>query len=135
MRDLRAQLDGLANRTRERKGGEKVAEAATALCERVLELEKTLVVPDLRPGWADAINEGARLWEKLTGLSAVVALGDYPPTDASEAVFADFTGKIDRQRAHIDKLLADDLAAFNKQAARAKLGMVFAPLAVDVKHK
>jgi len=135
MRDLRAQLDGLANRTRERKGGEKVAEAATALRERVLELEKTLVVPDLRPGWADAINEGARLWEKLTGLSAVVALGDYPPTDASEAVFADFTGKIDRQRAHIDKLLADDLAAFNKQAARAKLGIVFAPLSVDVKHK
>ena len=71
------------------------------------------------------------MWDKLTGLSAVVALGDYPPTDAAEAVFADLTTKIDRQRAHIDKVLADDLTAFNKQATRAKLGMVLAPMTVS----
>ncbi len=130
MRDLRAQIDGLVKRTKERNGGDKVSAAAEALRDRVLELEKTLVVPDLRPGWADAINEGARLWEKLTGLSAVVALGDYPPTDAAEAVFTDLTKKIERQRAQIDKVLAEDLATFNKQATRAKLGMILAPMMV-----
>ncbi len=126
MRDLRAQLDGWATRTREREGTANVAAAAEALRDKVLEVEKTLLVPDLRPGWADNLNEGVRLLEKLAGLRPVVALGDYRPTDASEAVFADLTGRIEAEIARFDALLTEDVVAFNALASGAGVGAVIA---------
>jgi hypothetical protein len=84
-------------------------------------------VPDLRPGWADNLNQGARLWEKLTALPAVVALGDYRPTDAAEAVYADLTARIDEQLARFEALVNAELPAFNAKVAKAELGAVVAP--------
>ncbi|MGH2532462.1 MAG: WD40/YVTN/BNR-like repeat-containing protein, partial [Thermomicrobiales bacterium] len=126
MRDLRAQLDGWAKRTKERDGADEIATRAEALRDEILEIEKTLLVPDLRPGWGDAINEGARLWEKLAGLPAAVALGDYPPTDAAEAVFADLKERITPRLKEFDTLVADELPAFNTLVAKSDLGAVVA---------
>jgi photosystem II stability/assembly factor-like uncharacterized protein len=126
MRDLRAQLDGWAKRTKERDGGAEVATAAEALRERVLEIEQTLLVPDLRPGWADNLNHGVRLLAKLSALSPAVALGDYRPTDQAEEVYAELTGKIEEQLARFEAVVAKDVAAFNATAAGAKLGAVVA---------
>ena len=87
MRDLRAQLDGWAKRTRDREGSAEVATAAETLRDAVLEIEKTLLLPELRTEW-EAYNYGVRLLGKLIALSADVALGDYRPTDVAEEVFA-----------------------------------------------
>ncbi len=127
MRDLRAQLDGWATRTRDRDGAAGVAAAAEALRDKVLEVEKTLLVPDLRAGWGDNLNQGVRLLEKLAGLPAVVALGDYRPTDAAEAVFAELTARIESEIARFESLLAEDLKAFNRLAADAEFGAVLVP--------
>jgi hypothetical protein len=124
MRDLRAQLDGWARRTKE--DNEEIARAAETLRDKVLEVEKILLVPDLRPGWADNINQGARLLEKLSALAPAVQLGDYRPTDAAEAVFADYTARIDSQFAAFDALLAADLKDFNTLAAKHNLPTVVA---------
>lgn len=124
MRDLRAQLDGLAKRTRDREGGADTASAAEALRNAIREIEDTLQVPDLRQGWGDAINEGARLWEKLAGLPAVVALGDYRPTDATEAVFADLKSRIDPQIERFESLVTADVPALNAKVANANLGAI-----------
>ncbi|MGI8475409.1 MAG: WD40/YVTN/BNR-like repeat-containing protein [Thermomicrobiales bacterium] len=124
MRDLRAQLDGWATRAKDRDGAEPIAGLAKSLGGKVLEIEKTLLVPDLRPGWADRINNGARLLEKLAGLPAVPALGDYRPTDAAEAVCADLTARIETEIARFDALIRDDLPAFNAAVANAQLGAV-----------
>ena len=126
MRDLRGQLDGWATRTRDREGGAEVATAAEALRDTTLEIEKTLVVPDLRPGWADNLNQGMRLLEKLAGLTAVVELGDYRPTDAAEAVFTDLQARIEEQIGRFEAVAGDELAAFNAAVAKAKLGAVVA---------
>jgi photosystem II stability/assembly factor-like uncharacterized protein len=124
MRDLRAQLDGVATHTRDRDGGAEIAAQAEALREAVLEVEKTLQVPDLRRGWGDAINEGARLWEKLAGLPAVVALGDYRPTDAAESVFEDLKARIDPQIARFESLVTQDVSALNAKMAATELGAI-----------
>jgi hypothetical protein len=126
MRDLRGQLDGWATRARDRDGGAEVAAAAEALRDKVLEIEKTIVVPDLRPGWADNLNQGVRLLQKLTGLTAVVELGDYRPTEAAEAVFADLQERIEGQIGGFEALTGDELEAFNATVAKAKLGAVIA---------
>lgn len=124
MRDLRAQLQGWEERATTAPKGKKVAEAAKALREQVLEIEQSLLMPDLRPGWADAINAGSRLFDKLISLPSVVQLGDYPPTAAAEEAFADVSAGIDRQLKAFDKLIKKDLAAFNAQTSAAKLGPV-----------
>ncbi|MDQ4099414.1 MAG: glycosyl hydrolase, partial [Chloroflexota bacterium] len=127
MRDLRAQLDGLANRTKERDGGQEIASDAEALRDSVRAIEETLLVPDLRNGWGDAINAGARLWEKLAGLPAAVALGNYRPTDAAEAVYADLKARIDPQVAAFETLVADELPPLNAKVAKAQHGAVLMP--------
>ena len=80
----------------------------------MLEIEKTLLVPDLRAGWADSINHGTRLLDKLAGLPSVPALGDYRPTDVSSEVFADLSARIDAEIAKFDALVKDELPKINE---------------------
>ena len=96
-----------------------IAAAATALRDKVREVEEELLVPELRDGWADTMNRGSRLWHKLTALPPVPAMGDYRPTDSAEAAFADFSGRIDAVLARFDALVESDVAAFNRQVAEA----------------
>lgn len=124
MRDLRAQLDGWAKRAEALPEGAPIAAQAKALREKVLEIEKQLLIPDLRPGWADSLNQGVRLLEKLVNVALVVQLGDYRPTDAAEAVFRDLSTRINAQRAHFDALLESDLPALNAAIAERGFGAV-----------
>ncbi len=126
MRDLRGQLDSWATRTKEREEHAAFSQAAAAFRDEVLEIEKTLLVPDLRPGWADTINQGTRLFEKLVDLPPVVALGDYRPTDAAEEVFVDLSGRIEAEIDRFEALVKKRLPAFNRKATAAKLGIVVA---------
>lgn len=124
MRDLRAQLDGWAKRAEALPDGAPIAAQAKALREKVLEIEKHLLIPDLRPGWADSLNQGVRLLEKLVNLAPVVQLGDYRPTNAAEAAFHDLSARINAQRAHFDTLLESDLPALNAAIAERGFGAV-----------
>ena len=124
MRDLRAQLDGWKERSAALPGGAAIGEAAAALKERVLEIEKELMVPDLRPGWGDNYNHGVRLLQKLVALVEVVELGDYRPTDAAYAVFDDLSARIDAQLTRLTQLLETDLPALNRQIAEAGVGAI-----------
>jgi len=128
MRDLRAQLDGWAKRAETLPDGAPVAAHAKALRERVLEIEKHLLVPDLRPGWADNLNHGVRLLEKLMSLAEVVQLGDYRPTDAAEAAFQDLATRIAFQTAHFEALIESDLPALNAAIAGAGFGAIMLPV-------
>lgn len=124
MRELRAQLDGWAKRAETLPEGAAVVEQAKALKEKVLEIEKQLLIPDLRPGWADNLNQGVRLLEKLNSVAAVVELGDYRPTDAAEASYQDIAARIGVQTARFDALLASDLPALNAAIAAAGFAAV-----------
>jgi hypothetical protein len=123
MRDLRAQLDGWAKRTRDRDGSVEVATAAEALRDAVHEIEKTLLVSDLRCDW-ETYNYGVRLLGKLTALAADVSLGDYRPTDVADEVLSEVQSRIDEQITAFERLLANDLPAFNTRLTEAKLGAV-----------
>ncbi len=126
MRDLRGQLDGWAKRAKELPNGAPVAEAAAKLRNSVLEIEKTLLVPDLRPGWADNLNQGVRLLGKITALPPVIELGEYKPTAAAEAVHADLAGRIGEQIERYNQLVANELPGINAAIADLALGAVIA---------
>jgi photosystem II stability/assembly factor-like uncharacterized protein len=124
MRDLRQQLEGWSKRVEGLPNGAGIAEAATTLKDKVLEIEKTILIPDLRPGWADNLNQGVRLLEQLANLPPVVELGDYRPTDAAHTVFDQLTAKIDAQLDRFNRLIETDLAALNTRIAEARIGAV-----------
>jgi photosystem II stability/assembly factor-like uncharacterized protein len=126
MRDLRGQLDGWSKRTAEKEESKKAGEAAKALSEKVLEIEKMIQIPDLRSGWADNLNQGTRLFGKLIELPTGIAIGDYRPTDAAEAAFSDLKERIEAQISRFEELVAKDLAAFNKLATETGLNVAVA---------
>ncbi len=127
MRDLRGQLEGWAARTKDREGGEAIEKAATELRDKALEIEKTILIPGLRKGWNDPLNEGTRLLDKLAGLPPAVQLGDYRPTDVAAEVLADLTERIDAEIARFDELVDAELTGFNATIAEAKFGAVALP--------
>lgn len=126
MRDLRGQLAGWEKRAGEVAEAKAVAETAAALKAKVLEIEERLQVPDLRPGWADNLNKGVRLMEKLLSLPPVVELGEYRPTKSMHEAFEHVSGQIDAAIAALDQLLETELPGLNAKIAEAKLGAVAA---------
>jgi photosystem II stability/assembly factor-like uncharacterized protein len=90
MRDLREQLSGW-----EKRGSKDIVKQAKRLREKILELEKRLAVPDLRPGWPDTFNAGARLLEKLSALTSVVRIGNYKPTDQAQEAYQNISQRVD----------------------------------------
>ena len=67
-----------------------------------------------------------RLLAKLTALSTDVALGDYRPTDVAEEVLSEVQSRVDEQIIAFERLLVEDLPAFNTRLAEAKLDAVLA---------
>ncbi len=124
MRDLRGQLDGWSARAEGLPSGKPIAAAAKALKEQVLEIEKTILLPDVRLGWIGSYNQGVRLLEQLAELRLAVSMGDYRPTDQAHAVFAHLSGKIDTQLSRLDSLLETDLLALNRLIANAGVGAI-----------
>ncbi len=115
MRDLRAQLDGWADRL---EG--KLATEAQELKTSVLAIEEELAKADMRPGWPDNFNAGIRLLEKLSSLIPVVSIGDYKPTDQAQEAFKDFASRIDEQIKAFDKLVKTDIKKFNDKLKKAE---------------
>ena len=126
MRDLRGQLDGWAKRAGKLEHGEDIGKRAAALRDKVLEIEKELLIPDLRQGWADNLNNGVRLLERLTTLPSAVELGDYRPTDQAGDVFVDLSSRIDKVIKRFDTLVTNDIQQLNMAIAEAKLGAILA---------
>jgi photosystem II stability/assembly factor-like uncharacterized protein len=126
MRDLRGQLEGWSKRVEGLPNGKPIAEGAAALKSKVLEVEKAFLIPDLRPGWADNLNNGVRLLEQIVSLPSGVSLGDYRPTDQAHEVFQHLSAKIDAQLARFAQLIETDLAALNAQIATAQIGALVA---------
>jgi hypothetical protein len=128
MRDLRQQLDGWSKRVEGLPNGKPIADTSNALKEKVLEIEKLILIPDLKLDWVGSYNYGVRLLEQLIALSEGVSLGNYRPTDASYDVFKHLSAKIDGQIDQFERLIETDLARINDQIAGAGIGAILPKL-------
>ena len=124
MRDARAQLKGWRERLAGLDTAAGIIDAAMALEEQVLEVEKELMIPETRQGWPDAMNSGDRLATQLSNLSFNVNLGDYKPTDYEHEAFDEIAGDIDGVVAKFDELVDGNLAEFNTMLSNAGFGKV-----------
>lgn len=124
MRDVRAQLKGWQERIGGLESAAGIVEAAKALEAQVLEVEKTLMIPDTRAGWADNMNHGDRLVAQISSLIFNVALGDYKPTDYEFAAYEEIAADIDGAVGRFHDLAEGDLAEFNTMLGNAGFGKV-----------
>ena len=124
MRDVRAQLKGWRERLAGLESAAGIIDAAKALEEQVLEVEKELMIPETRQGWPDAMNHGDRLATQLSNLSFNVNLGDYKPTDYEFEAFDEIAGDIDGVVEKFDDIVDGNLAEFNTMLSNAGFGLV-----------
>ena len=124
MRDARAQLKGWRERLAGLESAAGIIDAAKALEEQVLDVEKELMVPDTRAGWPDAMNAGDRLAAQLSNLSFNVNLGDYKPTDYEHEALAEIASDIDGVADKFSDIVDGNLAEFNTMLSNAGFGVV-----------
>lgn len=117
MRALRKQLDAWVTRLEKDESTKSLGESAKSLKERILEIEKILLLPDLPGGWPGRVNNGIQVVRKLVALPAVVGLGEFAPTDQSYAVYEKLSGEIDQQISAFNAVVDSDLKAFNNSLA------------------
>ncbi len=124
MRDVRAQLKGWRERLAGLESAAGIIDAAAALEEQVLEVEKELMIPETRAGWPDAMNNGDRLATQLSNLSFNVNLGDYKPTDYEYGAFDEIAADIDGAVDKFNDIVDGDMAEFNTMLSNAGFGVV-----------
>ena len=124
MRRYRAQLKGLSERLSKSPGTSDIGERAAALHGSILDIEKGIFIPDLADGWPGRLNQGTDPLRRLSGLPAVVGLGEFPPTEQSYAVFEKLTGLIDARIAAFEALNASEIADFNRELAAREIPAV-----------
>ena len=124
MRDVRAQLKGWRERLAGLESASGIIESARALEDQVLEVEKELMIPDTRQGWADMINYGVRLAAQLATLSENVALGDYKPADYEYAALDEMADEIAAVDDKFNDIVDGNLAEFNTMLNNAGFGKI-----------
>ena len=104
MRRQRSQLTSLAERLAESEYTGDIADQATALRDRILEIEKAIFIPDLPDGWSGRLNQGTDPLRRLSALPSVVGLGEFPPTEQAYAVYDKLAGIIKGRMREFDAL-------------------------------
>src|SRR5579863_528178 len=90
-----------------------VAEAAKEFSKKLTAVEQELYQTKNQAG-EDPLNFPIKLNNKIAALGGVVVSTDILPTMQSTMVYEDLASQINAQLARLDRLLKDDLAAFNK---------------------
>jgi photosystem II stability/assembly factor-like uncharacterized protein len=128
LRRTRARLD-LARTTAADAGHEhSLLDEIDATRMAVLEIEKELQVPDLRPplGWGDSLNSGVRVLEQLAQLAMLVRAGDYGPTAAAVEVFERYRLRVDAAVRQFAAVREGRLRDLDWQLATEGIGMLVA---------
>jgi hypothetical protein len=120
VRGMKKQLDVWRERT---DLSDQAREAATALWDRLNEIEDTLIVPGEQKDLF-GLNQPARLLVRLATVMSVISSADARPTESSLKVAEKYTAQIEEQLAALDTVLTRDLADFNRMMAEAGLPAV-----------
>ncbi len=103
--------------------GDLVAKAKT-IVENLSEIEKALYQTKNRSN-QDPLNFPIKLTNKLGHLNSLVGMGDFPPTAQDIMVKDELSAQIHAQLDTFNKLLNDDIKAFNEAFNKAGLNYLF----------
>ncbi|WP_223032241.1 WD40/YVTN/BNR-like repeat-containing protein [Hanstruepera marina] len=99
-------------------------EKSKTLREQFSEIEKALYQTKNQSA-QDPLNFPIRLTNKLGHLNALVGMGDFGPTDQDVAVKNELTAKINEQLKAFNKLVSEEIQAFNSEFNKKELNYLF----------
>jgi photosystem II stability/assembly factor-like uncharacterized protein len=114
IRSLKRQLGDWAERLAGNEPAAAAIAAANAVTEQLGGVESELVQVEFTSD-GDTLNYREKLFEKLSGLPAVVASADARPTTQSYAVYEKLAGQADTQLSALNALIDGDLKNLNAQ--------------------
>jgi hypothetical protein len=113
LRGVRDQAKTAADRAKGSEHEKALQEAADALAKKLTAVEEALYQTRNRAS-QDPLNYPIRLNNKLAALAGTVASADAAPTAQSYAVYDELAAKIDAELAALERVLAEDVPAFNR---------------------
>ena len=112
IRKINEKLDAFTKQYKDNEATKDLVEKAKKMKEGFGEVEKALYQTKNRSN-QDPLNFPIRLTNKLGHLNRLVSIDDFPPTDQDIAVKNEMTAKINAQLATFDKLVDEEMKAFN----------------------
>ena len=126
LRAVRDQAKTAAERAKGTEAEKPIADAAEALAKKLTEVEEALYQTKSRSS-QDPLNFPIRLNNKLAALASTVASADAAPTEPSYAVYRDLSARIDAELAKLDRVMAEDVPAFNRLVREKEVPAVRLP--------
>ena len=124
IRAINKQLKAFQAQYKDDENVKDLVEKAKGLQDELSEIEKALYQTQNRSG-QDPLNFPIRLTNKLGHLNSLVSMGDFPPTDQDVAVKNELTGKIRKQLDDFNRILNDEVKAFNAAFNSKQLNYLF----------
>jgi hypothetical protein len=113
IRDVRGQVEDLAQRLVGVGKAEGLEEPAKAVTDRLTEIEKK-IYQTRNESVQDILNYPPKLDNQLVGLMSVVESGDTRPTDGAVAHYQELAAQLAGLEAEIDSVVSTELAAFDE---------------------
>ena len=114
IRKINTKLDSFVNQYKDNEATKALVEKAKKMKESFGEVEKALYQTK-NQSRQDPLNFPIRLTNKLAHLNSLVSIDDFPPTEQDIAVKNEMTTKINAQLATFDKLVDEEMKAFNDE--------------------
>ena len=124
IRKVNDQLDAFVKQYKGNEATEDLVEKAKEMKEGFGEIEKALYQTQNRSG-QDPLNFPIRLTNKLAHLNSLVSLDDFPPTEQDIAVQQELSREIESQLNAFDKMVDEEITAFNKAFNDLNLNYLF----------
>lgn len=124
IRKINEQLSAFEGQYKDDDAVQDLVDKANELKEKFSEIEKALYQTKNRSG-QDPLNFPIRLTNKLGHLNALVSMGDFPPTEQDIAVKNELTQKINVQLSAFNRLISDEIKAFNAAFNSKNLNYLF----------
>jgi photosystem II stability/assembly factor-like uncharacterized protein len=122
IKDLRTQLEAISARLKAPEQKDLI-DKAKDIVTKMTAVEEELNQTKIKSS-QDALNFPIKLNNKLAALGSSIGGGDYAPTQQAYDVYGELSGKIDVQLDILNKIKAEDVAAFNKLYAERSLPVI-----------
>ncbi|MDA8686791.1 glycosyl hydrolase, partial [Robiginitalea sp.] len=124
IRKINEQLGAFIKQYKDNEGTKDLVEKAETMKDGFEEIEKALYQTQNRSN-QDPLNFPIRLTNKLAHLNSLVSLDDFPPTAQDIAVKEDLSAEIHTQLEAFNKLVDEEMTAFNKAFNELNLNYLF----------
>ncbi|MFQ5789837.1 MAG: glycosyl hydrolase [Acidobacteriota bacterium] len=126
IREVRTQVQDLAERLKKAGHGEGVDEAAEAVTEKLTATEEKLFQTK-NESLQDPLNFQPMLDNQVAGLYGAITGADVGPTDGSYQRYDDLKKELAAHRNDLNRVLETELAAFNSLVQSKNVGPVIVP--------